>query len=302
MLPSAPSKPVSSPGRELRFGDGHRRRGHPAVRGPTAAPRAVPRGPAEPAADRRPGLGTPLRPTVPGRRRPAHAVAGTRTAPPRRRARALPARVHRRRPHRARPGRRAGHLAPGQRPRGPCRPPARGHPPGAGRRAGGPDDRAGAQPGPDPARAPGARPRSGPSCTGCIAEPPVDDFVDRNEQRHRVWAIRDPELLAAIDEGLAAEPGADRRRPPPLRGLPAHAAALPRRPDRPRPGDARRPGGHPALPRPDPPHPDRRRPRRPGRGRRGGRRRPRRWSTGPPPCTRSARPRWPRPTDAAGRP
>ena len=27
--------------------------------------------------------------------------------------------------------------------------------------------------------------------------------MDRNEQRHRVWAIRDPQLLAAIDEGLA---------------------------------------------------------------------------------------------------
>ena len=25
-----------------------------------------------------------------------------------------------------------------------------------------------------------------------LAEPPVDDFTDRNEQRHRVWAIRDP--------------------------------------------------------------------------------------------------------------
>src|SRR6195952_1428266 len=36
-----------------------------------------------------------------------------------------------------------------------------------------------------------------------IAEPPVDDFVDRNEQRHRVWAIRDPQVLAAIDDELA---------------------------------------------------------------------------------------------------
>src|SRR3954465_12417589 len=36
-----------------------------------------------------------------------------------------------------------------------------------------------------------------------IAGPPVDDFVDRNEQHHRVWPIRDPELLAAIDAGLA---------------------------------------------------------------------------------------------------
>ena len=25
---------------------------------------------------------------------------------------------------------------------------------------------------------------------------PIDDFVDRNEQRHRIWAIRDPLLLA----------------------------------------------------------------------------------------------------------
>jgi uncharacterized protein (DUF1015 family) len=38
---------------------------------------------------------------------------------------------------------------------------------------------------------------------GLLAQPPVDDFVDRNEQRHRVWAIRDPQLLAAIDEALA---------------------------------------------------------------------------------------------------
>jgi uncharacterized protein (DUF1015 family) len=37
-----------------------------------------------------------------------------------------------------------------------------------------------------------------------LAEPTVDDFVDRNDQRHRVWAIRDPDLLAAIDAGLAS--------------------------------------------------------------------------------------------------
>src|SRR3954447_10052564 len=36
-----------------------------------------------------------------------------------------------------------------------------------------------------------------------IEEPPVDDFVDRNEQRHPIWAIRDPELLAGIAQGLA---------------------------------------------------------------------------------------------------
>jgi len=35
-----------------------------------------------------------------------------------------------------------------------------------------------------------------------LAEPPLDDFVDRNEQRHRLWAIRDPALLARLDEGL----------------------------------------------------------------------------------------------------
>jgi uncharacterized protein (DUF1015 family) len=36
-----------------------------------------------------------------------------------------------------------------------------------------------------------------------IAGPPLEDFVDRNEQRHRIWSIRDPELLTAIDEALA---------------------------------------------------------------------------------------------------
>jgi uncharacterized protein (DUF1015 family) len=33
---------------------------------------------------------------------------------------------------------------------------------------------------------------------------PIDDFVDRNDQRHRIWAIRDPELLARIDAALAS--------------------------------------------------------------------------------------------------
>src|SRR3954452_8098451 len=37
-----------------------------------------------------------------------------------------------------------------------------------------------------------------------IAGPPIDDFVDRNDQRHRLWSIREPRLLAAIDEGLAS--------------------------------------------------------------------------------------------------
>jgi len=36
-----------------------------------------------------------------------------------------------------------------------------------------------------------------------MTEEPVDDFVDRNDQRHRVWAIRDPQLLARLDQGLA---------------------------------------------------------------------------------------------------
>jgi uncharacterized protein (DUF1015 family) len=32
---------------------------------------------------------------------------------------------------------------------------------------------------------------------------PTDDFVDRNDQRHRIWAIRAPELLAELASGLA---------------------------------------------------------------------------------------------------
>ena len=35
------------------------------------------------------------------------------------------------------------------------------------------------------------------------AGPPVDDFVDRNDQRHRIWPIREPELLARLDRALA---------------------------------------------------------------------------------------------------
>ena len=71
-------------------------------------------------------------------------------------------------------------------------------------------------------------------------------------------------------------PGADRRRSPPLRGLPADAGPQPGRRVRPRPGDAGRPGGHPAVPRPDPPGPHRRRARRPRRRGRDRRRRVRR--------------------------
>lgn len=32
---------------------------------------------------------------------------------------------------------------------------------------------------------------------------PTDAFVDRNDQRHRIWAIRDAQVLAALAEGLA---------------------------------------------------------------------------------------------------
>lgn len=32
---------------------------------------------------------------------------------------------------------------------------------------------------------------------------PVDDFIDRNDQRHRVWAIHDPAILGALSRGLA---------------------------------------------------------------------------------------------------
>ena len=34
------------------------------------------------------------------------------------------------------------------------------------------------------------------------ATEPLDDFVDRHDQRQRLWAIRDPEQLARIDAGL----------------------------------------------------------------------------------------------------
>ena len=36
-----------------------------------------------------------------------------------------------------------------------------------------------------------------------MAQPPEDDFVDRHEQRHRIWPIRDPALLERLDAGLA---------------------------------------------------------------------------------------------------
>ncbi len=36
-----------------------------------------------------------------------------------------------------------------------------------------------------------------------MASAPMDDFVDRNDQRHRIWAIRDAGLLATIDAALA---------------------------------------------------------------------------------------------------
>src|SRR5919112_1176335 len=36
-----------------------------------------------------------------------------------------------------------------------------------------------------------------------LGEPPVADFVDRSDQRHRLWAVRAPDRLAALDEALA---------------------------------------------------------------------------------------------------
>lgn len=35
------------------------------------------------------------------------------------------------------------------------------------------------------------------------ATEPDDDFVDRSDQRHRIWTIRDPHLLSRLDAGLA---------------------------------------------------------------------------------------------------
>ena len=58
-----------------------------------------------------------------------------------------------------------------------------------------------AQPGADPARAPRPAEVRARSCTGCSPSRPIDEFVDRADQQHRVWAIRDPRALGRIDDG-----------------------------------------------------------------------------------------------------
>ena len=103
--------------------------------------------------------------------------------------------------------------------------PARGDPPRPGRRARRPDGRDGDEPGPDPARAPRHPPRCA-ICCGTVRDRPADhQFTDRGEQHHRIWAIRDPTDLDRLDAALRRRPGADRGRPPPVRRLPAAAAA-----------------------------------------------------------------------------
>ena len=135
--------------------------------------------------------------------------------------------------------------------------PARGHPPRAGRRARRPDARDADQPAPILLvhRGPQRGPR--PARRACVAAAD-HEFTDRAEQRHRVWAHpRPPTSCDLLADALAPARGPDRRRPPPVRGLPAAAAAAARAGHGPRPGDAGRPGRHPAVPRRDPPGPRR---------------------------------------------
>ena len=159
--------------------------------------------PADPATRRRPGLAAALRPTVPGGRRPSRAVAGARPAPPRRRAGALPARVHRRRAHRPRPRRRARHLAPCLEPRGPGRAPARGDPPRAGRRAGRPDDRSSRSTRRRSCSCTGHPRTSAPWCAG--SRPPRRPTTSSTATSSGTGSGRSatPQLLAALDDGLA---------------------------------------------------------------------------------------------------
>ncbi len=89
-----------------------------------------------------------------------------------------------------------------------------------------------------------------------LARPPLHEYVDRADQRHRVWAIHDPADIDGLNAALLGLARADRRRTPSVRRLPADAAAGARRRQRPRPRDAGRPGRHPALPRRHPPDPD----------------------------------------------
>ena len=233
--------------------DGLARGGDPSVRRSSAASRALPRPPAEPPTRRGPGRAAALRPTVPGRRRPSQPVAGARPAAPGRRARAVAARVHRGRHDRPRPGRRPRRLPPRLQPGGPGRAAARGHPPGPGGLAGGPDDPARAQPGAHPAGAPGTRRGAAARASGRRhrSRPTTSSTGTTSGTGSGRSATR--RCSAGSPTALAELPGADRRRPPPVCGLPPHAGARARRRVRPRSRDAGRPGGHPAVPRPDPP-------------------------------------------------
>ncbi len=102
-----------------------------------------------------------------------------------------------------------------------------------------------------------APPPSAPSSGGSLAGAPDHEFTDRAEQRNRVWAIRDADGQADSAEAAGRLPRPDRRRAPPVRGLPAHAGDPPGHRGRPRAGHAGRPGRHAAVPRRDPPGPGR---------------------------------------------
>ena len=117
--------------------------------------------------------------------------------------RALPARVHGRWHHHPRPGRCAGRLAPSRQGGGPRDPAARGDLPGAGRRSRRPDGGDAAQPGTDPAGAPGLRHAPRAARRDARRSAPDHEFTDRAEQRHRIWAIRRRATLDAIAAELA---------------------------------------------------------------------------------------------------
>ena len=91
-------------------------------------------------------------------------------------------------------------------------------------------------------------------------------YLDRAGQRQRIWAIRSEDVLARIGDAAGRCPVPARRRSPPLRGLPASAGGAPGHRLGRRSGDARRPGRHPPLPRRHPPDPSGNHPRRPGGG------------------------------------
>ena len=63
--------------------------------------------------------------------------------------------------------------------------------------------------------------RSARVCTRLLAGPPDSRYTDRADQRHRIWAIPDPEAhRRRSTRPWSTSARADRRRPPPVRRLP----------------------------------------------------------------------------------